>query len=174
MNFAKLPEDFVDGIDSSEFRQLMRHQVNGVSIVASGAAGSRVGLTATSVASLSAAPPKILVCVGRANQAHNIVCEKGFFSVNFLSLAHRDLAETFAGQRGIEGDDRFSSSRWLELATGAPILADAIASLDCALMESHTFSTHSIFIGRVVAGRSQGDGDPLVYFRGGYTQLARS
>ncbi len=172
MKFDKLPLEIEAGIDGTIYRQLMRHQVTGVSIVASGSQGARVGLTATSVASLSAAPPKLLVCVGRANHAHNIVCEQGYFSVNFLARDQEELAERFAGKRGLDGEERFSGAEWSELVTGAPVLNAALSSLDCTLMESHSFSTHSIFIGRVVAGRAQGEADPLVYFRGGYRELS--
>ena len=174
MNFERLPEDFEDGFDGTVYRQLMRHQAVGVSVVATGEVGQRVGLTATSVASLSDAPPKLLVCVGRATQAHNIVCERGVFSVNFLASDQRELAERFAGQRGLDGEDRFPGAQWDTLVSGAPVLAGALSSIDCRLLESHTFTTHSIFIGRVVAGRSRDDGDPLIYFRGGYRGLAQN
>lgn len=174
MKFEKLPEDFESGFDGTWYRQLMRHQAVGVSVVATGAAGARVGLTATSVASLSDAPPKLLVCVGRATQAHNVVADRGVFSVNFLALEHQEMAARFAGQRGVDGEDRFLVGQWDTLTTGAPMLADALSSLDCRLLESHTFSTHSIFIGRVVGGQCREDGEPLIYFRGGYRGLGRS
>ncbi|MCH9807295.1 MAG: flavin reductase family protein [Alphaproteobacteria bacterium] len=172
MKFDKPSGDSVDGLDGAAYRELMRNQVTGVSIVASGSPGRRVGLTATSVSSLSAAPAKLLVCVGRANQAHNIVCEVGYFSVNFLGAKQRALAERFAGKCGVDGEARFGDMNWVTMATGAPVLGDSLASLDCVLIESHTFSTHSIFIGRVVAGRADGNEKPLVYFQGGYTELA--
>jgi len=174
LKFERLPEEFEDGFDGTLYRQLMRHQAAGVSVVATGEVGSRVGLTATSVASLSDAPPKLLVCVGRATQAHNILCDRGVFSVNFLASEHEELAECFAGRRGIDGEHRFAGGAWDTLVTGAPVLADALSSVDCRLLESHTFSTHSIFIGRVVAGRRREAGEPLIYFRGAYRGLARS
>lgn len=174
MNIERLPEEFDTDMDGSDYRQLMRHQAVGVSVVATGEVGDRVGLTATSVASLSDAPPKLLVCVGRSTQAHNIVCEKGVFSVNFLSREQQELAERFAGRLGIDGETRFANTKWITLATGAPVLVEALASLDCRLIESHTFKTHSIFIGRVMAGRCNTAAEPLVYFRGAYRGLAGS
>jgi len=174
LKLDKLPEDLDAGFDGSGYRQLMRHQALGVSVVATGELGARVGLTATSVASLSDSPPKILVCVGRATQAHNVVAERGVFSVNFLASEHQELAARFAGQRGVDGEERFRGANWTTLVTGAPVLADALSSIDCRLLESHTFTTHSIFIGRVVGGTSRADGEPLIYFRNGYRALARS
>ncbi len=173
MNIEQAPEAFEAFVDGGFYRQLMRHQAAGVAVVASGRPGARVGLTATSVASLSDNPPKLLICVGRSTQAHNVIVESECFSVNFLARVHQDLAERFAGRRGVDGEARFEGSDWAAGKTGAPLLSDALASLDCRLLESHTFSTHSIFIGRVVggceaAGPSAASGQPLVYFRGAF------
>lgn len=166
MNIERGTQAFEPSVDGTLYRQLMRHQAAGVSVVASGHAGARVGLTATSVASLSDAPPKLLVCVGRTTRAHSVIVETEFFSVNFLARAQEALAERFAGRLGLAGEARFAEGDWQVLTTGAPVLRDALAGLDCRLLESHTFSTHSIFIGRVVAGRDLRGGEPLVYFRG--------
>lgn len=174
LKFDRLPDGPEAGFDGSAYRQLMRHQAAGVSVVATGEVGSRVGLTATSVASLSDSPPKLLVCVGRAAQAHDAIHRHGVFSVNFLASEHQALAQRFAGRLDIDGEERFAEGRWETLETGAPVLADALSSLDCRLLESHTFSTHSIFIGRVVAGINNVDADPLIYFRGGYREISRS
>ncbi len=174
MKFERLAHGLQAGIDGSVYRQLMRHQAAGVSVVATGETGSRVGLTATSVASLSDAPPKLLVCVGRAAQAHDAIHKNGVFSVNFLAAGHQALAQRFAGRHDVDGEARFSEERWRTLETGAPVLVDGLSCLDCRLLESHTFSTHSIFIGRVVAGCNNVDADPLVYFRAGYREISRS
>ncbi|MEQ8825653.1 MAG: flavin reductase family protein [Filomicrobium sp.] len=172
MNIASGPDETLPGLESADYRQLMRHQAAGVAIVATGAVGARVGLTATSVASLSDAPPKVLVCIGRKNRAHNVVVDEGSFSINFLALNQRDLAEIFSGKRGINNEDRFAHGTWEVMKTGAPVLGGAITSLDCQLMESHTFTTHSIFIGRVVDGQRDASAQPLIYFDGAYRNLA--
>lgn len=174
LKFEALPQGLEAGVDGSVYRQLMRHQAAGVAVVATGKVGSRVGLTATSVASLSDAPPKLLVCVGRAAHAHDAIHKNGVYSVNFLAAEHQSLAQRFAGLLDVDGEARFSEGRWGTLETGAPVLVDALSCVDCRLLESHTFSTHSIFIGRVVAGCNNVDADPLVYFRGGYREISRS
>jgi flavin reductase (DIM6/NTAB) family NADH-FMN oxidoreductase RutF len=50
-------------------------------------------------------------------------------------------------------------------------LQGALASLDCELLDEHQFSTHSIFIGRVMDGRFRTDGEPLLYFRNDYWDI---
>lgn len=165
MTLQQKPAGAAVGMDRDSYRNLMRHQAGAVTIIAAGEGEARAGLTATAVASLSDSPPTILVCVQKAAGAHALIASEKSFSVNLLKRGHRDLAERFAGRHAVSGAARFAAGNWITLVTGAPILADALASLDCELIEQHGFTTHSIFIGRVVAGRYDERSSPLLYFR---------
>ena len=154
-----------------DYRAIMRHQAGAVTVIACSSGGARAGLTATAVASLSDSPPTILACVNRSAGAHDAIVQASAFSVNLLSAAQQPVAERFAGKTGLSGDQRFVGLVWRTLQTGSPILAEALASLDCEVAEQHAFQTHSIFIGRVVAGEFRADLKPLLYFRGDYWNL---
>jgi flavin reductase (DIM6/NTAB) family NADH-FMN oxidoreductase RutF len=153
---------------TDSYRAIMRHQAGAVTVIACGGEGTRSGLTATAVASLSDRPPTVLACVNQSAGAHDAIVQAHAFSVNLLAADQQVIAERFAGKGGLRGEERFAGSDWRTLATGSPILVRALASLDCELVEQHTFSTHSIFIGRVVGGQFRGDAEPLLYFRGDY------
>ena len=155
-------------MDARAYRALMRHQAGAVTVVAAGAIGARAGLTATSVSSLSDSPHTILACVGRNTDAHTVIQASKTFSVNVLASDQQTIAERFAGKHDVSAEQRFEGSEWSTLETGAPILSGALATLDCELLESHGFTTHSIFVGRVVAGRFRDEARPLLYFRGDY------
>lgn len=114
----------------------------------------------------------VLACVNQTAGAHDAIIRASAFSVNLLSAAQQGVAERFAGKGGFHGEARFEGSPWHTLMTGSPILEDALASLDCEVAEQHTFTTHSIFIGRVVAGAFRPDAQPLLYFRGDYWDFA--
>ncbi len=159
-------------MDADNYRAIMRHQAGAVSVIACGAVGARSGLTATAVASLSDRPPMVLACVNQAAGAHDEIVKANAFSVNLLSAGQQGVAERFAGKGGLAGEARFVGLAWHRLATGSPILDEALASLDCELAEQHTFTTHSIFIGKVVAGAFRADAKPLLYFRGDYWDVA--
>lgn len=158
-------------MNADSYRALMRHQAGAVTVIASGEAGHRAGLTATAVSSLSDSPPTLLVCVHKRAGAHAVITRSRAFSVNILASDQQAIAERFAGKQGIGGDARFAVGEWSPLATGAPVLQGALASLDCVLHEEHAFTTHSIFIGRVVGGAFRSEADPLLYFRGDYWDL---
>ncbi|MEQ1697607.1 MAG: flavin reductase family protein [Hyphomicrobiaceae bacterium] len=159
-------------MDADNYRAIMRHQAGAVSVIACGVVGARSGLTATAVASLSDRPPMVLACVNQAAGAHDEIVRANAFSVNLLSAGQQGVAERFAGKGGLTGEARFAGLSWHRLVTGSPILDEALASLDCELAEQHTFTTHSIFIGKVVAGAFRADAKPLLYFRGDYWDVA--
>lgn len=161
------------GMDAEGYRALMRHQAGAVTVIATGAGSTRAGLTATAVASLSDHPPTILACVQLTAGAHDLIVTSGVFSVNVLSARQQAIAEVFAGRHGLKGAARFAHGSWTTLATGAPVLADALAVLDCRLVERHDFTTHSIFIGRVLAGRFDDAAEPLLYFRNDFWDLGQ-
>lgn len=162
------------GIAAESYRALMRHQAGAVTVVATVAGGVRAGLTATAFSSLSDAPPTILVCIQRSASAHDLIVSAGIFSVNILAADQQAVAERFSGAGGVSGPQRFDGSTWLSLSTGAPVLDGALANLDCRLAEHHRFTTHSIFIGKVVDGANREEAEPLLYFRGDYWNIGRS
>lgn len=160
-----------EGMDSGHYRALMRHQAGAVTVIAAGSGDARAGLTATAVASLSDNPPTILACIQRKAGAHDRIAAVKSFSVNVLASDQQEIAERFAGRLGAMGDARFEGFAWGTLKSGAPILVHALASLDCELIDRHEFTTHSIFIGRVLAGQFRAEAQPLLYFRGDYWDL---
>ena len=157
-------------MDSTKFKNLMRHQAGAVTIISVGTEGQRTGLTATAMCSLSDTPPTVLICVNRNASAHAPIRACKCFAVNLLSRDHGDLARRFS-TKIVEGEARFDADAWDTLDTGAPALKDALATLDCRLVDEHEFKTHSIFIGEVREGRFREDVEPLLYFRGDFWDL---
>lgn len=159
------------GISARSYRALMRHQAGAVAIVATVEGDFRAGLTATAFSSLSDEPPTLLVCVQRKAGAHDVIARSRIFSVNILAADQQDVAVRFSGNAGVHGPERFDGHVWVQLTTGAPVLDGALAALDCEVVESHVFTTHTIFIGRVVDGATRSEAEPLLYFRGDYWNL---
>jgi flavin reductase (DIM6/NTAB) family NADH-FMN oxidoreductase RutF len=157
-----------------EFRAAMRELAGAVSIISAGQGERRAGFVATSVSSLSADPPTLIVCVNRASSSWPTLREAASFGVNVLSASHRELAHRFAGRTGAEGAARYEGGHWIALRTGAPLLADALAAFDCAVEDVIERHSHAILIGRVEAVRRGDGGGALVYWRGDYDQLGWS
>lgn len=158
--------------EAEAFRQAMRQLAGGVAVITAGRDGERAGLTATAVTSFSAEPPTIIACVNRAASAAAVILRDGAFGVNLLSTRHVSLAKRFAGAGGIKGAARYEEGDWTQLETGAPILADALAALDCELEDAVERHSHTLLFGRVRAVRSTIGEDPLLYWQSRYRCLA--
>jgi flavin reductase (DIM6/NTAB) family NADH-FMN oxidoreductase RutF len=158
-------------VAAQDFRAAMRHLAGAVSVITAGIGEDRTGLTATSPTSFSADPPTVLVCVNRDASAIPVITSYRHFAVNVLADGQRRIAENFTGRGGLRGPQRYAGARWSTLETSAPLLDDALVSLDCELDEAIERHSHVILIGRVVATRMAAEGGALVYWRGAYQGL---
>jgi flavin reductase (DIM6/NTAB) family NADH-FMN oxidoreductase RutF len=158
--------------DSAAFRHAMRAFSSGVAIVACGEGEARAGCTATSLASLSLAPPTLIVCLARSSSTLPRLREAGAFSINLLAARHHGLAHRFSGHGGVHGSRRFDGAQWITLSTGAPVLDDAVAAFDCLVEEVLERHSHAIVIGAVVSLKEGADEPVLARRRGEYAPLA--
>jgi flavin reductase (DIM6/NTAB) family NADH-FMN oxidoreductase RutF len=161
-------------VPTADFIAGMRRLAAGVTIVTGGADGLRAGLTATSVCSLTAEPPRLLACVHRGADAHDLILRSGRFAVNLLKPEHRELSDHFGGRDDSHGPERFALGAWREGLAGVPVLADAAAVFECRLVERVEASTHSILIGEVVGLRQEHGAPALIYHDRTYHPLPGS
>ncbi|MDZ7267040.1 MAG: flavin reductase family protein [candidate division KSB1 bacterium] len=157
-------------IAEHEFRQVMGRFATGVTIVTTRAGGIIHGLTANAFCSVSLAPPLVLVCVNKAAQSHDLIRQGGCFAVSILAASQRAAARRFAREE-LPARERFADLRLRTAITGAPILEECLAWLDCRLVATHEGGDHTIFVGEVVALGQNADLPPLLYFRGSYHTL---
>lgn len=158
-------------IDLAAFKAAMRNLSAGVTIVSTGQGAGRRGLTVSASCSLSGDPPSVLVCLNISSEAVGVATSTGSFAVNFLNFDQLDLALRFAGHGGARNEAKFAMGAWTSLSTGAPVLANALCSVDCELAEAIPFGSHMILIGRIVDTVRCVEGEPLMYFRGQFAQI---
>lgn len=157
-------------VSADDFRNALRHFPAGVTLVTLKAGAEIHGLTVSAFVSVSPDPPLIAVIIDHQHRAHALLERPGtVFAVNILGEADRALSDRFAW--GPE-PDRFAAGRWTTAATGAPILTDAVAWLDCTIDSRHPAGSHTIYIGAVRASAvPRPDGAPLLYWNRGYRRL---
>jgi flavin reductase (DIM6/NTAB) family NADH-FMN oxidoreductase RutF len=157
-------------VDVEQFKAGMRTLAGAVNIIGSAHAGRRYGMTATAVCSATADPPTVLVCINKLAATHGAIAKSKAFSVNVLRAEDWDLSTAFSGAQS--GESRFKSRDWTRLATGSPVLIDALVSFDCRVVKSVAHGTHTIFLGQVEQVLLGKKGKPLVYSEGQYAKLA--
>jgi flavin reductase (DIM6/NTAB) family NADH-FMN oxidoreductase RutF len=160
-------------VTASDFRNAMRQLTGGVSVVTAGRGRDISGMTVTSVSSLSVDPPALIVSINRESSSWPLVKRYGFFGVNILTSDQLDIAERFTGKGGLKGVDRFAGARWLTRASGVPLLADALAAIDCEVEDIVERHSHAIIVGRVLDVTVSPRTAALAYWQGQYVAIDR-
>ena len=158
-------------VTASDFRNAMRQLTGGVSVVTAGRGRDISGMTVTSVSSLSVDPPALIVSINRESSSWPLVKRYGFFGVNILTSDQIDIAERFTGKSGLKGADRFRGARWITRASGAPLLAEALAAIDCEVEDVIERHSHAIVIGRVLDVAVSARTAALAYWQGRYVAI---
>ena len=123
-------------------------------------------MTASSLASVSLAPPLISVCVDHQAELHDAIVAAPVFVVNILESHQETLSRRFADRH----EDRFEGVGYHRSPEGLVLLDGALAHIECHHFASYPTGDHTIIIGRVIGGTT-GEGRPLLYYRGGYGSL---
>jgi len=171
MNSAVRHFSVAPGIAPDDFRGAMRHLTGGVSVITAGRGSEITGMTVTSVASLSVEPATLIVSINREASSWPLVQRLGFFGVNILAAGQIEVAERFTGKGGLKGADRFAGAQWITRVSGVPLLAGALAAIDCAVEEIVERHSHAIVIGRVLDIVSSGHTAALAYWQGRYVAV---
>ncbi len=150
----------------------MRRLATGVTLVTIRHGDLIHGMTANTFTSVSLHPTLVLISILNGSTTHEFVTQAGTFAVNVLSDRQELLAKRFAKQIPVPPDP-FSDIVYHAAVTGAPILDDCMAYVDCRVVATHLAGDHTIFIGEVVeAGFGNArDGNPLLYYGGQYLSL---
>ncbi len=157
--------------DADTLKAALRTLGGGVSIITAGEGETRTGATVTSATALSVEPARMLVSLNRTSSTWPVVERYDHLGINIVGSAHEALANQFAGRGGLRGADRYRGADWTIALSGAPLLVDAVAAIDCVVEEAIERHSHVIVIGKVLAIRL-GAGHSLLYQDGLYHALS--
>jgi flavin reductase (DIM6/NTAB) family NADH-FMN oxidoreductase RutF/DNA-binding GntR family transcriptional regulator len=149
-----------------EFRDVIGHFASGVTVITALHDGAPYGTTASAVSSLSLEPPMLLVCLNKQSSTGQAIAAARRFAVNILGEDQPDAAMRFARK----GAEKFKDVGVAPGEWGEPLLADALATLECVVVEEVTGGTHSVFLAEVHRASAR-TGAPLAYFRGQFGRL---
>lgn len=156
-------------LDASAFRSVLGRFASGVTILtARDDEGQDHGMTVSAFCSLSLDPPLVLACIDHHASMCAALATAAHFGVSVLAEGQEAIARRFAGPE----PDRFDGLGFSRGMDGVALLEDALAHIECRLVDRHPAGDHTIFIGEVEAGSAR-SGQPLLYYRGGYATLER-
>ncbi|MCU1596573.1 MAG: hypothetical protein QOK08_2351 [Actinomycetota bacterium] len=118
LNSAAEPDRWVS-LSADEFKLAFRNHPAGVAVITADAGDGPVGLTATSVFSVSAEPPLLVFSISSLSSSAPTLSRADTVVVHLLSADQLAVAKLFA----TSGVDRFADTEsWARLETGEPYL----------------------------------------------------
>ncbi len=127
--------------------------------------GDRINaMTAAWVGRASFNPPLVTVAIGRERFTYGMIKRSGIFAVHVLGPDNKDLGKHFGLKTGRK-TDKFAGIPYDTKVTGAPILRDCVAWMDCRVVSRCEAGDHDIFIGEVLDGGVLRDEKGIVYDR---------
>jgi len=158
-------------IAPDEFKAVMARWASGVTVVTA-RAGDRIhGMTVSDFSGVSLSPALVMICADKTSITYGLIAEGKCFAVNILARGQEALSNRFASKK--DEHRRFENLDTTPGMTGAPLLPDTVANVDCSLVATHEAGDHVIYVGQVeeIVVR---DLEPLIYYHGRYAQLADS
>ncbi len=114
---APTEHHFAESVTPDEFKAAFRNHPAGVAVITADAGDGPVALTATSVFSVSVAPPLLVFSVSELSSSTPTIRRAETVVVHLLGAAQIDIAKLGA----TSGIDRFAdTSIWERLPTGEP------------------------------------------------------
>jgi 3-hydroxy-9,10-secoandrosta-1,3,5(10)-triene-9,17-dione monooxygenase reductase component len=154
-------------VDPTNLRAVLAQWATGVVVVTTARAdGTPHGMTASSFTSVALEPPLVSICLASASSTCRLIKDCGVFAINVLGHDHEEIGRRFAtpGDPG----ERFALGRWRRAASGAFVLTDAVAWLDCAVAACHPAGDHTIVLGQVQETATPRPAPPLIYYHRTY------
>src|SRR5258706_9526467 len=130
-------------IEQHHFRRVCSKYATGITIVTVlDSRGEPHGLTVNSFTSVSLSPPLVLFCLDRQTAILEYFVPGKRFAINVLNEEQKDLSTCFARS----GYDRFQGVAWRPGETGAPVLPEVLATLECAVTQKVEAGGHIVVI----------------------------
>ncbi len=123
----------------------------GLYIVSSGNRDKGNGYVSNTVFQVTSEPAKFATCCNKNNYTTELIHKTGAFSISVL---HKDTSSEIYGRFGYKSGKDIDKMEGMQIKygeTGVPIvLNDAIAFLECKVVQTIDIGTHLMFIGELV------------------------
>src|SRR5436305_4596528 len=146
----------------------MSRLASGVTVVSVVADGRFHGMTVNSLTSVSLDPLLVLLCCERDASLHEPLMATGAWAVSILTAEQAEVSRWFATRERREVDQFADLDVRPGDHTGAPILRQALAWIECRTWATYDGGDHTIVVGEVLALDIARDDAPLIYVRSDY------
>lgn len=146
-------------------RAVLGNFCTGVAVITAQTERGPIGMTVQSLVSISMDPPLVMFSPQKASKTWTALREAKEFCANILPEHRPELPVHFAKTPLYE---RFDTVAWEPGHTGAPVLEECLAFVECSIEQNIDAGDHEIVLGRVVDLGERVAGEPLLFFKGGF------
>jgi flavin reductase (DIM6/NTAB) family NADH-FMN oxidoreductase RutF len=123
---------------------------SGLYVVGSRAGDRRNGMTTSWISQVSFDPKLVGVSVEKAALTHELISEGGSFTINTIDREDRAIVRKFTKPVDVAGNTMNEFAFHDGPMTGAPVLDQAVAFVECEMRTPVDVGGHTLFIGEVV------------------------
>jgi flavin reductase (DIM6/NTAB) family NADH-FMN oxidoreductase RutF len=157
----------VTSLDVAHFKEVLGHYATGLAIVTTHTPDGPAGFTCQTFGSLSLEPALVSFAASTQGNSWSIVRQYEIVGITILAADQEPLARQFA----TSGLDKFEGVAWDKGPQGSPLLGGALAHIEGRIASLSTHGDHDVAVVEVTYAHARA-GHPLIYFRGGFTELA--
>ncbi|HKT05579.1 MAG TPA: flavin reductase family protein [Rugosimonospora sp.] len=154
--------------DPMELRRVFSCFPSGVTAACALVDGVPVGMAASTFVPVSMDPPLVSLCVQAGSRTWSRLRWSGQLGISVLAGKHELACRSLSDKDG----DRFKGVGWRVVPGGAVFIDGAVAWLACRLHAELPAGDHVIALLRILGVHADTDGEPLVFHRSRYRQLA--
>jgi flavin reductase len=143
-----------------DLRELMRSWPHGVSVLAIDNDGDRMGVTVSSLVSLSLDPPLVGISIGKQASCYELLRQAGGFAISMLGAGQERIARQFASSL-----PPIVHWQGVEIREGqmAPLIEGALGWIEAKTVAEHDVGDHTFFVGAVIVAEQGPSTSALVY-----------
>ena len=144
-------------------RRVLWRMPSGIYLLGSAHGGRRNLMTHNWATQVSIEPKLLAVAVRNDSVTRELLSSGGVFSLSFVKRDDRALVRAFT-KPAVEGPGpgMLSGVPVTEGVTGAPVLAQAAAWLECEVRQELPSGDHTLFVGEVVAAAAPDEEAPVL------------
>ena len=152
-------------IDPNTFRQVLGCYPTGVCVItAIDPDGNPAGMVVGTFTSVSLDPPLVGFLPDKSSSSWPAIEKAGAFCVNVLASDQQGICRQLARK----GPEKFEGVDYTLSPGGLPVLADAIALIECSIHSITEAGDHYFVLGAVRNLEATRDDDPMLFHRGRY------
>jgi flavin reductase (DIM6/NTAB) family NADH-FMN oxidoreductase RutF len=150
------PSDLDPGDYDKQRRRILWKMPSGLYLLGSRAGADRNLMTINWVTQVSFQPKLVAVSVERTARTHELIDQGRVFSLNLIDRDDRSLVRKFVKPAELGEGSTLNGVAFHDGPSGAPVVDQAVAWLDCEVRQEVHLGGHTLFVGEVIDARFGG------------------